>query len=345
MIKHSIKDNLIYISISKKDFSYRIPIKKIGNVIDWRIGENGKKSIVIKDVSTWTLRLFTNKITEEKYIQQFKKLVQEHASNSNINWEDTLLAVSIQNQFNSSLNLEKYDEWNLEKHFIEDVMRFLDNVMEDFIVRAPDTMESARYSARRERSVGLGVMGFHSFLQKKGIPFDSVMAKVWNKRFFSSIKEQADRVSVKLADEKGPCPDAKDYGVRERFSNKIAIAPTASISIICGGASPGIEPIAANSFTQKTLSGSFNVRNPNLKKLLIEKGKDTESVWSSSLAPGRPMMTKSRARTANGQECIGQAVSCPCRSHRRIYFYLGSPRCYRMRLLRMNERTNEQAQA
>jgi len=181
----------------------------------------------------------------------------------------------------SSLNLEKYDEWNLEKHFIEDVMRFLDNVMEDFIVRAPDTMESARYSARRERSVGLGVMGFHSFLQKKGIPFDSVMAKVWNKRFFSSIKEQADRASVKLADEKGPCPDAKDYGVRERFSNKIAIAPTASISIICGGASPGIEPIAANSFTQKTLSGSFNVRNPHLKKLLIEKGKDTESVWSS----------------------------------------------------------------
>ena len=181
----------------------------------------------------------------------------------------------------SSLNLEKYDEWNLEKHFIEDVMRFLDNVMEDFIVRAPDTMESARYSARRERSVGLGVMGFHSFLQKKGIPFDSVMEKVWNKRFFSSIKQQADKASVKLADEKGPCPDAKDYGVRERFSNKIAIAPTASISIICGGASPGIEPIAANSFTQKTLSGSFNVRNPNLKKLLIEKGKDTESVWSS----------------------------------------------------------------
>ncbi|MDA9654988.1 ribonucleoside-diphosphate reductase subunit alpha [Pelagibacteraceae bacterium] len=181
----------------------------------------------------------------------------------------------------SSLNLEKYDEWNLEEYFIEDVMRFLDNVMEDFIVRAPDTMESARYSARRERSVGLGVMGFHSFLQKKGIPFDSVMAKVWNKRFFSSIKEQADRSSLKLADEKGSCPDAKDYGVRERFSNKIAIAPTASISIICGGASPGIEPIAANSFTQKTLSGSFNVRNPHLKKLLIEKGKDTESVWSS----------------------------------------------------------------
>tara|TARA_X000000950_G_scaffold288632_1_gene406414 strand:+ start:4893 stop:6785 length:1893 start_codon:yes stop_codon:yes gene_type:complete len=181
----------------------------------------------------------------------------------------------------SSLNIEKYDEWHTERFFIEDVMRFLDNVMEDFIKRAPDTMESARYSAMRERSVGLGVMGFHSFLQKKRIPFDSVMAKVWNKRIFSKIKEEADKTSVSLAHEKGACPDAKEYGVNERFSNKIAIAPTASISIICGGASPGIEPIAANSFTQKTLSGSFNVRNPHLKSLLSEKGQDNEETWSS----------------------------------------------------------------
>ncbi len=181
----------------------------------------------------------------------------------------------------SSLNIEKYDEWNNEDGFIEDVMRFLDNVMEDFIKRAPETMESARYSAMRERSVGLGVMGFHSFLQKKRIPFDSVMAKVWNKRIFSKIKEEADKASTVLAFEKGACPDAKEYGVNERFSNKIAIAPTASISIICGGASPGIEPIAANSFTQKTLSGSFNVRNPHLKSLLVEKGKDNEETWSS----------------------------------------------------------------
>ena len=181
----------------------------------------------------------------------------------------------------SSLNIEKYDEWNNKEFFIEDIMRFLDNVMEDFISRAPDTMESARYSAMRERSVGLGVMGFHSYLQKKRVPFESVMAKVWNKRIFSKIKEEADRASIVLANEKGACPDAKEYGVNERFSNKIAIAPTASISIICGGASPGIEPIAANSFTQKTLSGSFNVRNPHLKSLLIEKGKDDKETWSS----------------------------------------------------------------
>ena len=181
----------------------------------------------------------------------------------------------------SSVNLEKYDEWHDNSIFVLDIMKFLDNVMEDFITRAPETMNSAKYSAFRERSVGLGVMGFHSFLQKKGIPIESVMAKVWNKRIFSSIKEQADNASKVLAQDKGACPDAYDYGVQERFSNKIAIAPTASISIICGGSSPGVEPIATNSFTQKTLSGSFNVRNPILKKVLLEKGKDTEEVWSS----------------------------------------------------------------
>ena len=124
MIKHSIKDNLIYISISKKDFSYRIPIKKIGNVIDWRIGENGTKGIVIKNVSTWTLRLFTKKITEEKYIQQFKNLVQEHASNNNINWEDTLLAVNIQNEFNwlitnNNLSKKKGEENDIISNLIK----------------------------------------------------------------------------------------------------------------------------------------------------------------------------------------------------------------------------------
>ena len=181
----------------------------------------------------------------------------------------------------SSLNLEKYDQWFDNSDFILDVMKFLDNVMEDFIARAPETMNNAKYSASRERSVGLGVMGFHSFLQKNKIPFESVMAKSWNNKIFKNIKEKADRASKIIADKKGACPDANDYGVNERFSNKIAIAPTASISIICGGSSPGVEPIATNSFNQKTLSGSFNVRNPQLKKLLAEKGMDTEEVWSS----------------------------------------------------------------
>ncbi len=181
----------------------------------------------------------------------------------------------------SSLNVEKYDEWHENPQFIKDVMSFLDNVIEDFIRRAPDTMANAKYSAMRERSVGLGVMGFHSFLQLKKIPFASVMAKVWNKRIFKYIREQADAASVQLSEERGSCPDAEDFNIKERFSNKLAIAPTASISIICGGASPGIEPIAANSFVQKTLSGSFNVRNHHLKELLASKNRDTEEVWSS----------------------------------------------------------------
>jgi len=160
-------------------------------------------------------------------------------------------------------------------------MRFLDNVLTDFIEKAPDSMKRAKYSAMRERSVGLGVMGFHSFLQSKMIPMEGVMAKVWNRRIFQHIKRQADDASVKLAAERGACPDAADYGIQERFSNKMAIAPTASISIITGGASPGIEPNAANAYTHKTLSGSFPVKNAFLAKLLEEKGKNTDDVWSS----------------------------------------------------------------
>jgi len=181
----------------------------------------------------------------------------------------------------SSLNLDTYDQWKDNTQFVEDVMRFLDNVMTDFINRAPDEFANAKYSAMRERSVGLGVMGLHSYFQQKSIPFGSVMSKVWNKKIFTNIQEKVDAASVSLAEERGACPDAAEYGIKERFSNKTAIAPTASISIICGGSSPGIEPIAANSFTHKTLSGSFNVRNKYLKKILQKYKKDTDDVWST----------------------------------------------------------------
>ncbi len=181
----------------------------------------------------------------------------------------------------SSVNVETWLEWKDHPLFIEDCMRFLDNVLQDFIDRAPAGMERARYAAMRERSVGLGVMGFHSFLQSQNVPFEGVIAKVWNKRIFKHIREQADAASRLLAEERGPCPDAADYGIGERFSNKLAVAPTASISIIAGNASPGIEPIAANVFLQKTLSGSFSVRNRHLQKLLAAKGRDDDDVWSS----------------------------------------------------------------
>jgi ribonucleoside-diphosphate reductase alpha chain len=179
-----------------------------------------------------------------------------------------------------SLNLETWFEWEKHPSFIEDVMRFLDNVLQDFIDRAPPGMERARYAAMRERSVGLGAMGFHSFLQSQMVPFESVIAKVWNKRMFRHIRDQADTASRVLAEERGACPDAKEYGIMERFSNKLSIAPTASISIIAGNASPGIEPIAANVFLQKTLSGSFTVRNRHLQLLLARKGMDDEEIWS-----------------------------------------------------------------
>jgi ribonucleoside-diphosphate reductase alpha chain len=181
----------------------------------------------------------------------------------------------------SSLNLETWHAWKDQPLFIEDVMRFLDNVLQDFIDRAPPEMSRATYAAMRERSVGLGVMGFHSFLQAEGVPFEGVIAKVWNKRMFRQIRTQADAASKVLATERGACPDAAEYGIDERFSNKMAIAPTASISIITGSTSPGIEPIAANVFLQKTLSGSFTVRNRHLQRLLAEKGRDTDEVWSS----------------------------------------------------------------
>ncbi|MFZ4606562.1 MAG: ribonucleoside-diphosphate reductase subunit alpha [Caulobacter sp.] len=184
----------------------------------------------------------------------------------------------------SSVNAESFLEWRDEPMFIEDVMRFLDNVLDDFIKRAPVDAKHAVYAAMRERSVGLGLMGFHSFLQGQNVPFESALAKSWNMRLFKHLRREADKASVKLAEEKGPCPDAADRGVMERFSHKLAIAPTASISIICGGTSAGIEPIPANIYSHKTLSGTFAVRNPYLERLLETKGANTPAVWDSILA-------------------------------------------------------------
>src|SRR3712207_1244006 len=183
----------------------------------------------------------------------------------------------------SSVNAEKFLEWRDHPTFVEDVLRFLDNVLQDFIDRAPNTMEPAVYAAMRERSVGLGLMGFHSFLQSQNVAFESALAKSWNMRMFKHLRRKADEASRTLAAERGPCPDAAEKGVMERFSHKLAIAPTASISIICGGTSAGVEPIPANIYTHKTLSGSFAVKNPYLEKLLAEKAKDTPEVWNSIL--------------------------------------------------------------
>ena len=267
---------------------------------DWSLKSPHNNEIIttLKARDIW-IKLLTARIeTGEPYllfIDNVNKSIPEHhkklglkVKTSNLCSEITL-PTGIDHKNNtrtavcclSSLNIEKYEEWQDNQRFIEDVMRFLDNVLDDFIKKAPDSMKNAKYSAKNERSIGLGVMGLHSFFQSKMIPFESAMAKVWNKKIFTHIHERVEAANTLLAKEKGACPDAEEAGVQKRFSNTMAIAPTASISIICGNSSPGIEPYAANSFTQKTLTGSFTVRNKNLKKLLAEKGKDNEETWSS----------------------------------------------------------------
>ncbi len=272
-------------------------VEKDGD-FELRSPHSGKALETIKARTLWIKLLMARVETGEPYIlfiDAVNRAIPEHhkklnllVKTSNLCSEITL-PTGIDHLGNdrtavcclSSLNLEFYDEWKDNPEIIEDIMRFLDNVLEDFIQKAPDTMSKAKYSAMRERSVGLGVMGFHSFLQSKNVPLESAMSKVWNKKIFQYIKQSVDRASKVLAKERGACPDAAEVGVEERFSNKLAIAPTASISIIANNSSPGIEPFAANSFTQKTLTGSFNVRNKNLVKLLESKGKNTEDVWSS----------------------------------------------------------------
>ena len=170
--------------------------------------------------------------TVNRLIPQHHKLAGLNVKTSNLCSEITL-PTGIDKDGNdrtavcclSSLNLEKYEDWKDQPNFIEDVMRFLDNVLTDFINRAPESFKDAKYSAMRERSVGLGVMGFHSLLQKNSIPLESVMSKVWNEKIFKHIQTSADQSSKKLAEERGSCPDAEEYGFKERFSNKTAIAP------------------------------------------------------------------------------------------------------------------------
>jgi ribonucleoside-diphosphate reductase alpha chain len=181
----------------------------------------------------------------------------------------------------SSLNIEHFMEWSKEPLFIRDVMEFLDNVLQVFINTAPDKhFAKAIYAAMRERSVGLGVMGFHSFLQAQNLPFGSAVSKSWNKKIFSHIRKYADAASIELAQLRGSCPDAEAAGIIERFTHKIAIAPTASISIL-SNTTPSIEPIFANAFTHKTKTGSFAIQNKHLVKLLDSLGKNTEEVWLS----------------------------------------------------------------
>lgn len=184
----------------------------------------------------------------------------------------------------SSLNLEYYDDWKDDKQFIVDVMEMLDNVLTYFIDNAPATIERAKFSAMMERSVGLGTLGFHAYLQKKGVAIDGVMAKVFNNGIFKHIYSQCEAADAKLVAERGPCIDAGHAGVNRRFSHWMAIAPNASSSLIMGNTSPSIEPYRANVFRQDTLSGAFVYKNRFLKAKLAELGKDDDDTWASIIA-------------------------------------------------------------
>ena len=187
----------------------------------------------------------------------------------------------------SSLNLENYDDWKSDPLFLKDVAEMLDNVLSYFIANAPDAIARARYSAERERSIGIGALGFHAYLQRNGIAFEGVMAKVANNKMFKHIKEGLDVANLELGKERGEAPDA--VGTGRRFSHVMAIAPNASSSIIMGNTSPSVEPFRANAYRQDTLSGSYLNKNKYLDKIIKEKCDadkklDYNEIWSSIIA-------------------------------------------------------------
>ena len=182
----------------------------------------------------------------------------------------------------SSVNIEKYDEWKKDALFIPDLIRFLDNVLQHFIEHAPEELFRAKFSAVSERSLGLGAMGFHSYLQSKNIPFESALAKSLNMQIFKKLKTEAVEESKRLAVKRGEAPDMEHTGMRN--AHLLAIAPNASSSIICGTTSPSVEPYRANAYVQKTMSGSFLVKNKYLKQLLEKKGLNNDDIWTSIVA-------------------------------------------------------------
>ena len=182
----------------------------------------------------------------------------------------------------SSLNLEYYDDWKDSELFLRDVAEMLDNVLQYFIDNAPDSISRARYSASRERSIGVGALGFHAFLQKNNVAFEGVMAKVLNNKIFKHIRGKLDEANLQLGTERGEAPDAVGSG--QRFSHLMAIAPNASSSIIMGNTSPSIEPYRANAYRQDTLSGSFLNKNRWLDKVIREKLKLQEGMDSGTYA-------------------------------------------------------------
>ena len=289
----------------------------IRNDDDWRLidPKSGDAVKIVKARELWSKILETRSETGEPYLinidtcndhlpKEQKELGLE-VRQSNLCSEITLPTNEERTAVCclSSVNLEHYDEWSKDNLFIEDLITMLDNVLQHFIDNAVDTVQlgeynanfkrfknyikedkegftKAAYSAYRERSIGLGAMGFHSYLQSKNIPFEGIFATGFNYKAFKHIKEAAMEASKKLADSRGEAPDVSNSGYRN--AHLLAVAPNASSSIICGGTSPSIEPVRANVYTHKTLSGSYKVKNKYLEKLINKKIKDPkkkEKLW------------------------------------------------------------------
>jgi len=187
----------------------------------------------------------------------------------------------------SSLNLEYYDDWKDDKLFLRDVAEMLDNVLQYFIDNAPDSISRARFSASRERSIGIGALGWHALLQKNNLPWESASATGLNHKIFGYIRKELDNANIQLGKERGEAPDAAGTG--RRFSHMLAVAPNASSSIIMGNTSPSIEPLRANAYRQDTLSGSSLNKNKWLDKIINDKCAensklDYNEIWSSIIA-------------------------------------------------------------
>ena len=273
-------------------------MKAVEGDLDWDLIDPNSKEVVksVKARTLWIKLLETRVATGEPYIM-FGDTVQRglpkelkakglKVHQSNLCSEITLPTAEDRTAVCClySLNLEYFDEWSKDEMFIEDIVRMLDNTLDSFIKSAPSTMWRAVKSAQSERSIGLGTMGFHSYLQKSGIALQSPMSMGPNLKIFKHIKTKCDKANMLLGKEKGEAPDMKGTG--KRFSHMTAIAPNASSSVICGNTSPSIEPLRANAFSQKTLSGSFLLKNKYLEQLLEKKGMNTKDVWSSIITSG-----------------------------------------------------------
>lgn len=256
------------------------------------IDPNSKKVVKTVPAKTLWVKLIQNRMeTGEPYLMfgdtvndalpQFQKDLGLKVHQSNLCSEITLPTNEDRTAVCclSSVNLEEFDSWKDNEQFIPDLVRMLDNVLEYFIQNAPESLYKAKYSAMRERSIGLGTLGFHAYLQRHHIPFESAMAQGLNRRIFSHIKAEAEKATRDLAQERGPCPDDSTGTVRN--AHLLAVAPNASSSIICGNTSPSIEPYRSCAFVQKSKTGSELLKNEYLEHILQELDMDTPEVWKS----------------------------------------------------------------